>query len=193
MKISLGTVFNTSCRNILNKKPNLYLFMQNYHQPLLPSETYHLFNRAVGNERLFIEERNYAYFLEKLDLHTDEIAHILTYSLLPNHFHLVVKLKSNESIAKNFEKFKKVPYDPLLANIPDFIMERFSNFLNSYAKSFNKMYRRKGSLFIDYLKRSKVQNEGDLTTFIFIHIKMRFIMDTLLKLVIGNMIPIEPY
>lgn len=141
--------------------------MQNYHQPLLPSNTYHLFSRAVGNEKLFIEEKNYAFFLQKLDHHTVDIAHILTYALLPNHFHLVVQIKSFECVIKNYENVKKASFDPLHTNIPDFIMERFSNFLNSYAKSFNKMYGRKGSLFIDYLKRSKVENDGDLTSYIF--------------------------
>lgn len=141
--------------------------MQNYHQPLLPSETYHLFSRAVGNEKIFIEERNYAYFLQKLASHTSDIANILTYSLLPNHFHIVVKIKPFECVAEHFEMVKKKPIDPLSTNIPDFIMERFSNFLNSYTKSLNKMYMRKGSLFMDYVKRSKVENDWDLTSFIF--------------------------
>jgi len=141
--------------------------MQNYHQPLLPSETYHLFTRAIGNEKLFIEDKNYAYFLQKLAFHTFEIADLITYSLLPNHFHLLVRIKSFESIALNFEKVKKRPVDPLLTNISDFIMERFSNLLNSYTKSINKMYKRRGSLFIDYMKRSKVEDNWDLTSFIY--------------------------
>ncbi|MBK7810149.1 MAG: hypothetical protein IPO62_01580 [Saprospiraceae bacterium] len=44
-------------------------------------------------------------------------------------------------------------------------MERFSNFLNSYTKSFNKVYRRKGSLFIDFMKRNCVVEENDFSTF----------------------------
>ena len=141
--------------------------MQNYHQPLLPSETYHIFSRAVGKEKLFIEEKNYTHFLNALSLHIKEVADIYTYSLLPNHFHLVARIKPIENIIAHFEVVKKKKMDPLIIDISDFIMERFSNLLNSYTKSINKMYNRKGSLFIDYLKRSRVEKESDLTSFIF--------------------------
>jgi putative transposase len=141
--------------------------MPDYRQPLLPSETYHLFSRAVGNEKLFIEDKNYLYFLNKLSLHSKEVADIFTYSLLPNHFHLEVRVKPIENIIENFEVVKKKKFDPLLSDISDFIMERFSNLLNSYTKSINKMYKRKGALFMDYLKRSRVEKESDFTSFIF--------------------------
>ena len=141
--------------------------MQDYHQPLLTSESYLLFSRAVGSEKIFIEDRNYAYFLHKLDFHTREVADIFTYSLLPNQFHLVVRIKSVETIKEHFSLVKKKKFNPLTNDLSDFIMERFSNFLNCYTKSINKMYNRKGSLFIDYLKRRKVEKESDLTSFIF--------------------------
>jgi REP element-mobilizing transposase RayT len=141
--------------------------MQDYHQPLLPSETYHLFSRAVGSEKIFIEDKNYIYFLKKLHFHTQEVADIFTYSLLPNHFHLVIRVKTFDHIARNFELVKKKKFDPLIMDISDFIMERFSNFLNCYTKSINKMYNRKGALFMDYLKRSKVEKESDFTAFVF--------------------------
>jgi putative transposase len=141
--------------------------MQYYHQPLLPLEIYHLFSRAVGNEKLFIEDKNYGYFLNKLSLHTRDVAEIFTYSLLPNHFHIVARMKSVEDIAGNYELIKKKKYDPLASDISDFIMERFSNLLNSYTKSINKMYSRRGALFMDYLKRSRVEKESDFTSFLF--------------------------
>lgn len=141
--------------------------MPNYHQPLQPSEIYHLFSRAVGDERLFREEKNYYYFLNKLSTHTGEVADIFTYALLPNHFHLVVKIKTFEKIAAHFEKVKRKKFDSSMNDLPDFIMERFSNLLNSYTKSINKMYNRKGALLMDYIKRSRVEKESDFTSFIF--------------------------
>ncbi|MES2851258.1 MAG: hypothetical protein V4685_19575 [Bacteroidota bacterium] len=141
--------------------------MPDYHQPLLPSETYHLFSRAVGNERLFREEKNYVYFLDKLSFHTGNVADIFTYSLLPNHFHLVIKIKAFETVVEHFQTIKKKKFDPLINDLPEFIMERFSNFLNSYTKSINKMYNRKGALFMDYVKRNRTEKEKDFTTFIF--------------------------
>jgi REP element-mobilizing transposase RayT len=92
------------------------------------------------------------------------------YSLLPNHFHLLVKIKEEKSIVKYFEEVKKVHYNDLKHNLPDFVMERFSNFLNSYTKAFNKSCQREGALFMDYLKRSKVNKETDFTSYIwYIH------------------------
>ncbi len=141
--------------------------MQNYHQPLLPSECYHLFSRAVGSEKLFVEPKNYSFFLDKLNFHTKHVASIFSYSLLPNHFHLVVRIRSAEDIISHFEVIKNKKFDLVVHNISDFIMERFSNFLNCYTKSFNKIYNRKGALFIDYLKRSVVEKDSDLISFIF--------------------------
>ena len=65
---------------------------------------------------------------------------------------------------------KKTAYLPEKQVLSDFIMERFSNFLNSYTKSFNKAYNRKGALFMDYLKRTQVNTGGDLTSLVwYIH------------------------
>ena len=144
--------------------------MSKYHQPLIPWESYHLFSRAVGSEKLFLSPENYLFFLKKLKQHTAAICQFYCYALLPNHFHLLVKIHDEESIIKYFEEVKKVIYLPLHHNLSDFIMERFSNFLNSYTKAFNKSYNRKGALFIDYMKRSKVNEASDFTAYIwYIH------------------------
>lgn len=95
------------------------------------------------------------------------MASVYTYSLLPNHFHIVACIKENEPVISHFETVKKKKFDPLHHNLPDFIMERFSNFLNAYTKSINKAYNRKGALFLDYMKRSKVNKESHFTSFVF--------------------------
>lgn len=38
-------------------------------------------------------------------------------------------------------------------------MKTFSNLLNSYAKAFNKVYHRKGALFLNTIKRKKVNDD----------------------------------
>ena len=140
--------------------------MSAYHQPLLPDHIYHLFSRAVGNEKLFLTSENYIFFLSKLKQHTSAVCSIYCYSLLPNHFHLVVRINQEEIIIKHFEEIKKRAYHPINDKISDFIMERFSNFLNSYTKSFNKVNNRKGGLFMDYMKRSLAESNEDFITFV---------------------------
>jgi REP element-mobilizing transposase RayT len=143
---------------------------ENYHQPLIPDNTYHLFSRAVGSEQLFITDENYFFFLNKLKQHTDPVCELYTYSLLPNHFHLLGRIKSALEIETAFCQAKKKIFDENLHSLSDFIMERFSNLLNSYTKSYNKVHRRKGSLFIDYLKRSLIKDDGDMAALIwYIH------------------------
>ncbi len=144
--------------------------MNEYHQPLLPECVYHLFSRAVGNEKLFLTDDNYSFFLQKLKLHTTSVCQLYCYSLLPNHFHLLARIKDRTTIIQHFEEVKKIDFIPDQHNLSDFIMERFSNFLNSYTKSFNKVYQRKGALFMDYMKRSCVKEDNDFTAYVwYIH------------------------
>jgi putative transposase len=141
-----------------------------YHQPLVCDKVYHLFSRAVGNEVVFKTDENYRYFLSKLKFHTSSVCDLFCYSLLPNHFHLLVQIKNEDEVIKVFEKIKKQKFVTTQHNISEFIMERFSNWLNGYTKAFNKMYDRKGSLFMDYLKRVEAASDSDLTNFIwYIH------------------------
>jgi len=51
--------------------------------------------------------------------------------------------------------------------VPDFLMERFSNFLNSYVKAFNMQHHRKGSLFKDFMRRVEVTDDIQLGASIF--------------------------
>jgi REP element-mobilizing transposase RayT len=141
--------------------------MSKYHTPLFPGHTYHLFNRAVGNEKLFKNDDNYRYFLSKMSQHILPIADVFTYSLMPNHFHLLVRIKDEKIISTWFEIRKKKSLHTLENSLPDFIMEQFSNWFNGYTKAFNKQHGRKGSLFLDYMKRSVVENESDFTSFVF--------------------------
>lgn len=144
--------------------------MGNYHQDLLPGHTYHLFSRAVGSERLFLNAENYRFFLRKLKQHTAGVCRFYCYSLLPNHFHLLGLIIDEAEIESHFREVKKKEFISSEHCLSDFIMERFSNFLNSYTKSFNKSYNRKGALFLDYLKRSVVMQESDFISFVwYIH------------------------
>jgi putative transposase len=141
----------------------------NYHIPLFPEKTYHILSRAVGSEKLFKEEDNYRYFLEQYQNKVGQVAEIMAYCLIPNHFHFMVRIKSEEEIKLVFEKSKpgKI-YQPDLC--PDFIMERFSNWLNGYSRAFNIKFKRKGSLFIDYLRRVEIEHDGQFSaTLFYIH------------------------
>lgn len=117
---------------------------------------FHIYNRGNNKENIFIEEKNYNFFLLRLKQYILPIADMYAYCLLKNHFHLLVKIKDNNQLP---DKFKNKIHLP------------FSNFFNSYAKSINKTYNRTGSLFQEHLQRNKICNEDYLKQLIiYIHL-----------------------
>jgi putative transposase len=123
--------------------------------PLLPGRVYHLFNHAVGTENLFREDRNYTFFLGKFQKYATPVCRIFSYTLLPNHFHFLVQIRTIGELASIIPTSEGAPLEKTCAT---FVMQQFSNLFNGYAKAYNKLYKRKGALFIDYLQRKPVEN-----------------------------------
>lgn len=122
---------------------------------LLPNQYFYIVHPAVGNELLFVDKGNKDYFLRQYTKYISPNVHRLANCLMPNHFHFMVPIKSEEELAVFFkEKFPFREWDPSLA--ADFLMQYWSNLLNSYTKSFNKKYKRKGALFMYYLRRVEI-------------------------------------
>ncbi len=118
---------------------------------LVCGETYHIYNKAVGGELLFKANTDYEYFLKKLERFVLPIANIYAYCLIPNHFHLLLKIKEPNEIAK-LQKISEDDYSKYLTHL-------FGSFFNSYTKSFNKIHKRNGRLFIQPFKRIMVEDE----------------------------------
>lgn len=100
--------------------------MSKQHISLLPDYYYHLFNRAVGNEKLFQTDENYRYFLTKMKQHILPVADLFAYSLLPNHFHLLIRIKPVDNLLSFLELKKGKPVNEKENKLSDFIMEQFS-------------------------------------------------------------------
>lgn len=126
-------------------------YMKKYHDYLESNCFYHVYNRAIGSETLFQEEKNYLFFIEKWQKYLLLYLNIWAYCLMPNHFHFLVKIKNEEDIpAQDLKGFE---------NLSGLLSKKFSDFFNSYAKSYNKIYDRQGSLFQKPFKRIKVDSE----------------------------------
>ena len=102
--------------------------------PLESGMFYHIYNRGTNREDIFVQERNYRYFLQLYVKHIEPAAETYAYCLLKNHFHVLVRIKDAE--AQNPKGLERP-----LGSIA------FSNFFNAYAKAINKAYGRTGSLF----------------------------------------------
>jgi len=105
---------------------------------------YHIYNRGINSCAIFKNSRNYVHFLNLLSRHLLPHITVLSYCLLINHFHLVIYVNSDHKI----------------------VTQKFSNFFNAYAKSFNKEQDRTGSLFEKHFKRIRLQSESYLKNLI---------------------------
>jgi putative transposase len=64
--------------------------------PLEYGQYYHIYNRGNNGENLFFEERNYPYFLKLYAHHILPVANTYAYCLLRNHFHALVRIRTEE-------------------------------------------------------------------------------------------------
>ena len=144
-------------------------------EKLQPNCSYHIFNHANGFENIFIEDENYRFFLEKYQQYILPIAETYAYCLLPNHFHLVVRIRRKEVIEEVYRNFKstnfsKVPNFGKVENsgkveitdniIEQFISKQFANLFSCYTQSFNKVNKRRGSLFLKNFRREPIENKA---------------------------------
>lgn len=131
----------------------------NYYLPLKTNSYYHIFNHANGWDDFYYDEQNCAYFLKKLRFHLWPVIDIYAYNLLPNHFHLIVKIKPDvviQAASRTWCRWRRVPFRVLQPN------QQFSNFFNGYTKAMNKVYERRGSLFNKQFKRVLIENDDHL-------------------------------
>jgi putative transposase len=95
--------------------------------PLVAGEYYHIYNRGNNRQNIFFEEENYMFFLRRLREHlvqpSEPCATLVAYSLMPNHYHLLLQ-----------------PHD-------DDLSHHLQLFSISYTKAINKRYGRVGALF----------------------------------------------
>ena len=69
---------------------------------LEPDKFYHIFNRGINSMDIFFENDNYEHFLRLYDKHIGAIADTYAWVLMKNHFHLLVRIKSQEDIVASF-------------------------------------------------------------------------------------------
>lgn len=174
--------------------------MKKHTHPLEPDRIYHIYNRGINGENIFKEERNYRYFLEKYAKCISPIADTYAYCLLKNHFHLAVKIKTEQEILAFYRAKKNITDETNVIfnvgevqNLPDvkndvkipdvtkIINQQFAVLFNGYAQAINKAYNRTGGLFEESFRRIIVDNDNYFTQLVYyIHqnpIKHGFVND----------------
>jgi putative transposase len=123
-------------------------------EPVEYGKFYHIYNRGVNGETLFHSDDNYRYFLRLYAKHVEPVADTFAWSLLKNHFHLLVRIKTE---------------DEILAS-PSHPSQSLSNLFNAYAQAINRRYKRTGPLFEKPFERKLVDSDRYFQTLVcYIH------------------------
>jgi REP element-mobilizing transposase RayT len=69
--------------------------------PFLPDQYYHFYNRGNNRQAVFFERENYLYFLRGIKKYVHGHVEIITYCLMPTHYHILVRI-----LPKTSEVFK---------------------------------------------------------------------------------------
>lgn len=125
--------------------------------PLEEGSVYQIFNRGVNSEDIFIENRNYFYFLAQYEKYCLPVIDTYAFALLKNHFHLLVKIKP--AIIQ--------PRRDGGGDITITATKQLSHFFNSYAQSINKAFNRHGKLFEEPFARKEISNDSYFTALIY--------------------------
>jgi REP element-mobilizing transposase RayT len=110
--------------------------------PIEPGNTYHIYNRGNNYQEVFFTQEDYQLFLDKFKFYLKEYCSLYAFALLPNHYHLLLRVNDNEPGSRFSQQFMK--------------------FILSYTNKTNFKMNRNGSLFLARFRRIKVDNEDYL-------------------------------
>jgi len=152
-----------------------------------PGNIYHVYNRTNNKEQLFRSDENYFYFLKQFHFYISPVAETFAWSLLPNHFHFLIRIKPVSEIVSWINSLPKEKQTKTQLrflsdqNINILVEIEFKRLFTSYAMAFNKMYKRDGNLFSRTFKRVNILRDNQFTqAIVYIHAnaqKHQFVKD----------------
>jgi REP element-mobilizing transposase RayT len=148
-----------------------------YLADLTEENIYHVYNRTNNKELLFRTDKDRFRFLIKYDQYLAPYWDTYCWSLLPNHFHWLVRIKTIDDLkkmlhlkkSKELDKIEKQFLDSQIST--EILLENAcQRFFTSYAMGYNCTYDRKGNLFHRPFKRIEVVRETQFTqAVVYIH------------------------
>lgn len=116
----------------------------------IPGELYHIYNRGNNQQKIFFNKSNYEFFLRKIKNELTKYCDILAYCLMPNHYHLLLRVS---------DQIPDSEIHPLVRKI--------GTLQSSYTRAINIQNKRKGSLFQQKAKAKHL--DGPDQAFICLH------------------------
>jgi len=118
---------------------------------------YHIYNRGNDKGIIFFQERNYHYFIQKIEKYIFPNSNVLAWCLMPNHFHFLIQA--------TIASLTVVKENPVRINS---LTEGIRMLLSSYTKGIQKQEAITGNLFQQKTKL-KCVDEYLSTAFHYIH------------------------
>ncbi len=155
---------------------NIHTFFNNFNQkmpsdititPLIGGNYYHIFNRGINSNTVFFIPKNYDYFLSLWKKYISCYVEVLSYCLLSNHFHFLIKIRDTiETVATNGE----IEIVDNRDKIGQLVSEQLRRLFISYAQAINRQEKRTGGLFVRNFKRIEIMEDSHLEyLFFYIH------------------------
>ncbi len=112
---------------------------------------YHVYNRGNQRQTIFFEESNYLLFLKKIREQLLHYCDVVTWCLMPNHFHLMIYAKSDgcEGRISGITEMQKLSY-------------KIGILLSGYTSVINKQRGLSGGLFQKKTKAKKLESTEDV-------------------------------
>ena len=105
--------------------------------PFLPDQYYHFHNRGNNRQAVFFKRDNYLYFLRGVQKYLCGQMDVLTYCLMPTHYHILGRVKQQTSEVSETSEVS-------VSRGVSLAMQKFGI---SYTKAINKRFSRVGALF----------------------------------------------
>ena len=118
---------------------------------------YHIYNQGNNKQTLFFNRENYLFFLKKIRTYILPYADILSWCLMPNHFHLMVYVKEvSLPVLSLSTASASLKATPTLTNKKRTFNQSIGIMLRSYTNALNKQQNRTGKLFREQTKAACV-------------------------------------
>ncbi|NOX46285.1 MAG: hypothetical protein GXO89_04830 [Chlorobi bacterium] len=143
--------------------------------PLEYGNYYHIYNRGNNSETIFSSDSGFQHFLGLYRRYITPVADTFAWALMSNHFHFFLRIKAEEDIGflppsskvTEGNKWDTISYDEVVKlGLPEKKIKKpnpsrqFSHMFNAYAKYYNVIHQRTGSLFEKSFERILVDTES---------------------------------
>ncbi|MCO6493001.1 MAG: hypothetical protein J5I98_31570 [Phaeodactylibacter sp.] len=135
-----------------------------------PHQIYHIYNQGNNREKIFLQERNYLFFLGKMRRFLLPLVDILAYCLMPNHFHWLVYTRPEACfLSKAVKPRKKYLPAGAWASLPreddkqQELSHAIGTLLRTYTRAINIQENRSGALFRPKTKAKDGWIDGFIT------------------------------